>query len=119
MTSGGVDYAFEAIGTPATVRQAVRMTRKGGTIVMIGVMPAGTSVELPGADIVLREKRILGCMMGSNRFRTDMPRYIELYRRGQLRLDEMISARLPLDRVNEALEAMRQRAAARSVLVFE
>ena len=119
MTSGGVDYAFEAIGTPATVRQAVRMTRKGGTIVMIGVVPAGTSIELPGADIVLREKRILGCMMGSNRFRTDMPRYIELYRRGQLRLDEMISARLPLDRVNEALEAMRQRAAARSVLVFE
>jgi len=119
MTSGGVDYAFEAIGTPATVRQAVRMTRKGGTIVMIGVVPAGTSVELPGADIVLREKRILGCMMGSNRFRTDMPRYVELYRRGQLRLDEMISARLPLDRVNEALEAMRQRAAARSVLVFE
>jgi len=119
MTSGGVDYAFEAIGTPATVRQAVRMTRKGGTIVMIGVVPAGASVELPGADIVLREKRILGCMMGSNRFRTDMPRYVELYRRGQLRLDEMISARLPLDRVNEALEAMRQRAAARSVLVFE
>ena len=119
MTSGGVDYAFEAIGTPATVRQAVRMTRKGGTIVMIGVVPAGTSVELSGADIVLREKRILGCMMGSNRFRTDMPRYVELYRRGQLRLDEMISARLPLDRVNEALEAMRQRAAARSVLVFE
>jgi S-(hydroxymethyl)glutathione dehydrogenase/alcohol dehydrogenase len=119
MTSGGVDYAFEAIGLPATVRQAVRMTRKGGTIVMIGVVPAGTNVELPGADIVLREKRILGCMMGSNRFRTDMPRYIELYRRGQLRLDEMISARLPLDRVNDAFEAMRQRTAARSVLVFE
>jgi S-(hydroxymethyl)glutathione dehydrogenase / alcohol dehydrogenase len=119
MISGGVDYAFEAIGTSATVRQAVRMTRKGGTIVMIGVVPAGANVELPGADIVLREKRILGCMMGSNRFRTDMPRYVELYRRGQLRLDEMISARLPLDRVNEALEAMRQRAAARSVLVFE
>jgi S-(hydroxymethyl)glutathione dehydrogenase/alcohol dehydrogenase len=119
MTSGGVDYAFEAIGTPATVRQAVRMTRKGGTIVMIGVVPAGTNVELPGADIVLREKRILGCMMGSNRFRTDMPRYVELYRRGQLRLDEMISARLPLDRVNDAFETMRQGAAARSVLVFE
>jgi S-(hydroxymethyl)glutathione dehydrogenase/alcohol dehydrogenase len=119
MTSGGVDYAFEAIGTPATVRQAVRMTRKGGTIVMIGVVPAGVNVELPGADIVLREKRILGCMMGSNRFRTDMPRYVELYRSGQLHLDEMISARLPLERVNEAFETMRRGAAARSVLVFE
>jgi len=119
MTAGGVDYAFEAIGTPATVRQAVRMARKGGTVVMIGVVPAGVNVELPGADIVLREKRILGCMMGSNRFRTDMPRYVELYRRGLLRLDEMISARLPLERVNDALEAMRQRTAARSVIVFD
>lgn len=119
MTAGGVDYAFEAIGTPATVRQAVRMARKGGTIVMIGVVPAGVNVELPGADIVLREKRILGCMMGSNRFRTDMPRYVELYRRGLLRLDEMISARLPLEGVNDAFQAMRQGTAARSVIVFE
>src|SRR5207248_2969656 len=118
-TSGGVDYAFEAIGTPATVRQAVRMTRKGGTIVMIGVVPAGTSVELPGADIVLREKTILGCMMGSNRFRTEMPRYVALYRSGRLRLDEMISARLPLEAVNDALEALRRGMAARSVIVFE
>ena len=118
-TAGGVDYAFEAIGLPATVRQAVRMTRKGGTTVMIGVVPAGTSVELPGADLVLREKAILGCMMGSNRFRTDMPRYVELYRSGQLRLDEMISARIPLERVNEAFEAMRRGTAARTVVVFE
>jgi S-(hydroxymethyl)glutathione dehydrogenase/alcohol dehydrogenase len=119
LTAGGVDYAFEAIGTPPTVRQAVRMARKGGTVVMIGVVPAGINVELPGADIVLREKRILGCMMGSNRFRTDMPRYVELYRRGLLRLDEMISARLPLERVNDAFAAMRQGTAARSVIVFD
>jgi S-(hydroxymethyl)glutathione dehydrogenase/alcohol dehydrogenase len=117
-TAGGVDYAFEAIGTPATVRQAVRMTRKGGTTVMIGVVPVGTSVELPGADIVLREKTILGCMMGSNRFRIDIPRYLELYRSGLLRLDEMITARLPLAQVNDAFAAMRQGKAARSVIVF-
>jgi len=119
MTAGGVDYAFEAIGLPATVRQAVRMTRKGGTTVMVGVVPVGTNVELPGADIVLREKTILGCMMGSNRFRLDMPRYVDLYLQGQLKLDEMISARLPLDRVNDALDALRQGTAARSVLVFD
>ena len=119
MTGGGVDYAFEAIGLPATVRQAVRMTRKGGTVVMVGVVPAGTSVELPGADIVLREKTILGCMMGSNRFRTDIPRYVELYKSGQLDLDAMITARLPLDQVNDAFEAMRAGTAARSVVVFE
>jgi len=119
MTAGGVDYAFEAIGNPVTVRQAVRLTRRGGTIVMIGVVPAGTNVELPAADIVLREKTILGCLMGSNRFRIDMPRYLELYRSGQLRLDEMISARLPLEGVNDAFAAMRNATAARTVLVFE
>jgi S-(hydroxymethyl)glutathione dehydrogenase / alcohol dehydrogenase len=68
-----VNYAFEAIGVPTTVRQAVRITRKGGTTVMVGVMPAGTNVELPGADIVLREKSLLGCKMRSNRFRFDIP----------------------------------------------
>jgi S-(hydroxymethyl)glutathione dehydrogenase/alcohol dehydrogenase len=119
MTKGGVDYAFEAIGLPATVRQAVRMTRKGGTTVMVGVVPVGTNVELPGADIVLREKTVLGCMMGSNRFRIDMPQYVDLYLRGELKLDEMISARLPLDRVNEALDALREGTAARSVLIFD
>ena len=119
MTSGGVDYAFEAIGLPATVRQAVRMTRKGGTAVMVGVVPVGTNVELPGADIVLREKSILGSMMGSNRFRLDMPRYVDLYLSGRLKLDEMISARLPLEGVNDAFEAMRRGTVARSVLVFQ
>jgi len=68
---------------------------------------------------VLREKTILGCLMGSNRFRTDMPRYVELYRRGLLRLDEMISARLPLEGVNDTFEALRRGTAARSVIVFE
>jgi S-(hydroxymethyl)glutathione dehydrogenase/alcohol dehydrogenase len=58
-------------------------------------------------------------MMGSNRFRTEVPRYVELYRRGLLRLDEMISARLPLERVNDAFEALRRGTAARSVIVFE
>jgi len=119
MTAGGVDYAFEAIGLPVTVRQALRMTRKGGTTVMVGVVPVGTNVELPGADIVLRGKSIVGCMMGSNRFRLDMPRYVDLYLQGQLKLDEMISARLPLDRVNDALDGLRQGTVARSVVVFE
>jgi len=68
---------------------------------------------------VLREKRILGSMMGSNRFRVDMPRYVDLYLNGELKLDEMISARLPLDAVNDALDALRHGTAARSVLVFE
>jgi S-(hydroxymethyl)glutathione dehydrogenase/alcohol dehydrogenase len=58
-------------------------------------------------------------MMGSNRFRLDMPRYVDLYLNGQLKLDEMISARLPLEGVNDAFDAMRKGTVARSVIVFE
>ncbi len=119
MTGGGVDFAFEAIGTVATAKQAVGMVRPGGTAVFVGIAPIGTNVELHAADIVLRGKSILGCMMGENQFRVDMPNYVELYLNGTLKLDEMISARLPLERVNEAFESMRKGTAARSVIVFE
>jgi S-(hydroxymethyl)glutathione dehydrogenase/alcohol dehydrogenase len=118
-TSGGVDYAFEAIGLESTVQQAVRVTRKGGTAVLVGVMPIGSNAAIPAWDVVLRGKTILGCMMGANRFRVDMPRYVDLHQRGQLLLDEMISARIPLEQVNEAFEAMRKGTAARSVVVFD
>jgi S-(hydroxymethyl)glutathione dehydrogenase/alcohol dehydrogenase len=119
LTGGGVEIAFEAIGTAETARQAVGMVRKGGTAVLVGVVPVGTQVEVHAAELVLRGKSVVGCLMGSNRFRVDMPRYVDLYLRGQLKLDEMITARLPLEGVNEALESMRKGTAARSVLVFD
>ena len=119
LTGGGVDFAFEAIGTAATEKQAVGMVRRGGTAVFVGVVPIGTNVELHAADIVLRGKSILGCMMGSNQFRVDMPNYVELYFSGALKLDEMITARLPLEQVNEAFDSMRKGTAARSVIIFD
>ena len=119
LTKGGVDYSFEAIGLAPTVQQGLRMAKMGGTFVMVGVMPIGSTVELAGWDVVLSGKTILGCMMGSNRFRVDMPIYVDFYLNGQLKLDEMISARLPLSQVNEAFDAMREGSAARSVLVFD
>jgi len=119
LSGGGVDFAFEAIGTAATAKQAVGMVRLGGTAVFVGIVPVGTNVELHAAELVLRGKSILGCMMGENQFRLDMPNYVELYLNGALKLDEMISARLPLEQVNEAFESMRKGTAARSVIVFD
>ena len=119
LTSGGLDYCFEAIGIKELVTQSVQMIRKGGTAVMVGVVPFGTMVELPGLDIVLSEKKVIGSMMGSNRFRVDMPRYVEFYLSGQLKLDEMISGRMPLDDINVAFEEMKKGAAARSVITFD
>jgi len=119
MTGGGVDFAFEAIGSVATAKQAVGMVRAGGTAVFVGVAPIGEQVELHAAEIVLRGKSIRGCIMGENQFRVDMPNYVELYLSGVLKLDEMISARLPLDQVNDAFDSMRKGTAARSVIVFD
>ena len=119
MTGGGVDYAFEAIGLKQTIRQAYDMSRKGGTTVMVGVTAGGVDVELPGFDIVVSEKKILGSLMGSNAFRVDMPRYVDFYLNGQLLLDEIISARRPLEDINVCFDEMKKGAAARSVIVFD
>jgi S-(hydroxymethyl)glutathione dehydrogenase/alcohol dehydrogenase len=119
LTSGGVETAFECIGTVPTCQQAVAMLCRGGTAVMVGVVPIGVAVGIQMLDVVLSGKKIVGSMMGDNRFRIDMPRYCDFYLDGRLRLDEMISARIPLDEVNEAFEKMKAGTVARSVIVFD
>jgi S-(hydroxymethyl)glutathione dehydrogenase/alcohol dehydrogenase len=115
---GGVDYSFEAIGTKTTVEQAFAMLRKGGTATVIGVMPSGVKVEFDGLEF-LTEKKIQGTLTGSNQFRVDMPRYVELYMQGRLKLDELISARIRLDDLHQGFEAMERGDVARSVVVFD
>lgn len=117
LTGGGVDYSFEAIGTKGTVEQVYAMARPGGTATVIGMVPLGTKVELEGADF-LSERRLLGCLMGSNRFRIEMPRILELYRQGRLKLDELITSRIALDGLNAAAAELREGSVARSVVVF-
>jgi S-(hydroxymethyl)glutathione dehydrogenase/alcohol dehydrogenase len=114
---GGVDYAFEAIGLKQTVEQTFAMVKKGGTATIIGMIPPGTMIELPGIEF-LSEKKIQGSTMGSNRFRQDMPRYVDLYLAGRLKLDELVSARIKLDEVNDGFGAMARGEVARSVIVF-
>ena len=115
---GGVDHAFEAIGLKQTTEQAWQMLAPGGTATVIGMIPPGVKVELHGPDF-LREKRIQGSLMGSNRFRVDAPRIIELYLQGRIKLDELISQRMPLARINEGLDALREGNIARTVVTFE
>jgi S-(hydroxymethyl)glutathione dehydrogenase/alcohol dehydrogenase len=118
LTGGGVQYAFECIGLKQTAEQSFACLRAGGTATIIGMIPFGTKIELHGFDF-LRERRIQGSMMGSNRFRTDMPRLIEFYMQGRLMLDEMVSARIPLEGINEGFEALKRGGVARSVVVFD
>jgi S-(hydroxymethyl)glutathione dehydrogenase/alcohol dehydrogenase len=101
------------------VQQTIAMTGRGGTAVLVGVVPIHETVAISAADITLSEKRITGSYMGSNRFRFDMPRYVDFYLDGRLRLDEMISSRIPLGELNTAFDRMRKGEAARQVVVFE
>jgi S-(hydroxymethyl)glutathione dehydrogenase/alcohol dehydrogenase len=116
LSGGGVDYAFEAVGRSDTSEQAFGMTRPGGMAVIVGVV-SGMNITVPGS--LLQGDRILkGCSMGSNRFRIDMPKWLDLYRQGRLKLDEFITARIKLDEVNEGYAAMQRGEGARSVIVF-
>ena len=75
-------------------------------------------MTLPGFQF-LSEKRIQGSLMGSNRFPVDMPRLVDFYMSGKLKLDEMISQRIKLEEVNEGFEEMKKGELARSVIVFD
>ncbi len=116
MTDGGVEYSFEAIGLKKAAEQAFDCLGVGGTATVIGMIPVGQKVELDGTSF-LYEKKIQGSSMGSNRFRRDMPRYIEFYMQGRLKLDEMITRTGSLEDVNEAFRAMKAGEVARTVLI--
>ncbi|QUD88757.1 Zn-dependent alcohol dehydrogenase [Phenylobacterium montanum] len=118
LTGGGVHHSFEAIGLKATTEQAFRMLRRGGTCNVIGMIPVGTMIELHGADF-LGEKRIQGSLMGSNRFPVDMPRLVDFYMSGKLKLDDLISRRIKLNQVNEAFDELKKGELARSVIMFD
>ncbi|TXH54556.1 MAG: Zn-dependent alcohol dehydrogenase [Burkholderiaceae bacterium] len=117
MTGGGVHYSFECVGLKQTAELCFSILRPGGTATIIGMIPMGVKLELHGPDF-LRERRIQGSSMGSNRFRVDMPRMIEFYQQGRLHLDQLISNRISLSEINEGFEAMKKGGVARSVIVF-
>jgi S-(hydroxymethyl)glutathione dehydrogenase/alcohol dehydrogenase len=118
MTKGGVDHSFEAVGLSKTAEQAFGMLKRGGTANIIGMIPIGQSVTVPGYAF-LGEKKLQGSLMGSNHFPVDMPRLVDMYMAGKLKLDDMISRRIKLEEVNSAFEEMKRGEIARSVIVFD
>jgi NDMA-dependent alcohol dehydrogenase len=115
----GADVAFEALGHQRTIEQVVEMTRRGGQAVIVGIPRLDVMLTLPVMlGFVLQERTVKGCWYGSADIRRDIPRLVDLYRDGQLRLDELISRRIGLDGVNNALAAMKAGEVARSVIVY-
>jgi S-(hydroxymethyl)glutathione dehydrogenase/alcohol dehydrogenase len=118
LTAGGVHHAFEAIGLASTAAQAFQMLRRGGTATVLGMIPLGEQVSVHGFDLLM-EKRLQGSDMGSNRFRIDIPRYLDMYMDGRLQLDEMVSNRIPIDDINQGFDQMLSGAIARNVITFD
>ena len=119
LTGGpGAHYAFEAIGlTGEPFRQAIECTRKRGVTVFVGHAPHGTPVDFD-ARMLMPEKTVIGSMYGTARPHVDIPRLIALYRRGRLKLDELVTRSYPLAEVNQAFEALGAGQVARSVLTL-
>ena len=119
LTGGaGVDHAFEAVGNATLVRQAIESLAIRGTATIVGVLPPDATIEFPWMAI-RPECRVQTSRMGSNRFRVDIPRYLDFYRQGRLLLDEMVSRRGRLDDINDAFRAMKAGEVARTVLTFD
>lgn len=118
LTGGGVDYAFECIGLPATVEQCWNMLRPGGIATVVGIFGPSTKVAVSGADFLL-EKQLRGSMLGSACVPEDIPALVEYYLQGRLKLDALISQRIRLEDVNDAFAALKRGELARSVIVFD
>jgi NDMA-dependent alcohol dehydrogenase len=115
----GVDVAFEAIGSPDVIRQALLSVRRGGRAVVVGVAPFGVDVSIPACVLPLEERSLIGSLYGSAFMPRDVPRLLDLYRRGRLKLDELVSREIRLDDINAGLEALESGSVLRSVVVFD
>ena len=117
LTGGrGADYVFEAIGVPAVQEQCLDAARPGGTIVLEGVAPMGSATNFPGSVLTRQEKTVMGCYYGTANTARDFPLYADLYARGRLDLDRLISRSYALAEINEAYAEMLAGGVARSVI---
>lgn len=118
LSGGGVDHAVEVVGSGPTIEQAFQMTGVHGTTTVVGVPNPAATVTLPAHVFMAAEKKIQGSRMGSANFRADIPLYCELYLRGQLLLDELISEVIDLGEVSKGLQDLDGSDGARSVIHF-
>lgn len=118
LTGGGADYAFECVGLGATITQAYNCLHKGGTAVVVGVSKPGETVTLNAFLIPFQEKVLIGSMYGSARPSIDFPRLLDLYKKGSLKLDELVTATYTIDQAQQAFADLVAGVNARGVIVF-
>jgi S-(hydroxymethyl)glutathione dehydrogenase/alcohol dehydrogenase len=118
LTDGGVDYSFECIGNPTTMRAALECCHKGwGESVIIGVAGAGQEISTRPFQLVTgRVWR--GTAFGGVKGRSQLPDYVERYLKGEIKVDEMVTHTMPLEDINKAFDLMHEGKSIRSVVLF-
>ena len=115
----GFDYVLECVGHPQTIRSAYDVTRRGGTVVVVGAGRMDQKIEFTAFELFYDEKTLKGSIYGSANVRVDFDRLLRLWKRGKLDLEGMISRRIKLEDVNDAFRAIREGEVIRSVIDFE
>lgn len=119
LTAGiGVDVAFEAIGLPVTIGQALRAARRGGQTVLIGMPDRDATLPTRALGVVYGARTIRGCWYGSALPQQDVPRLLDLHDSGEIELRALISGEIGLDDVNHGLDDLERGTATRSVIRF-
>ena len=119
LTAGrGADFVFDTVGSPATLTTALASVRKGGTVVLTGLSRLDGQGSIAMFPFVMQEKRLIGSVYGSGNPARDIPRLVSLYQEGQLKLNELVSRRYALERINDALTALAASDGARGVILW-
>ena len=119
LTGGrGADYTIITTGHPAAIELGLGLSRRAGTIVIVGMTASGETVPLNPGDVADSALRVLGCKLGAIRPYVDIPQLVELYQKGLLKLDELVTGRFPLSSINDGIAAMREGRGLRNVIVM-
>ena len=118
LTDGGVDYSFECVGNVELMRSALECCHKGwGQSIIIGVAGAGQEIRTRPFQLVTG-RVWKGTAFGGVKGRSQLPGYVEMYLRGEIKVDEMVTATRPLERINEAFDLMHEGKAIRTVITY-
>ena len=112
------DFVFVTVGVAGAAEQAISLMKRNGSVVLVGMPPSGVSATFDPGWLAADGQKILGSKMGSARLPVDVPKIVELYRQGRLKLDELITQRFPFEKINDAMASSRSGAALRNVVTF-
>jgi Zn-dependent alcohol dehydrogenase len=119
LTGGGADYVFVTVGSVNAIVQGFSMSGPRGTTVIVGIPKFTDTLAMPPFGFIKDERTLTGSFMGTTQLHTEIPKLVELYKAGILKLDELITARYPLAKINEAIELVEKGKALRNVITFE